>query len=195
MEDQPKSAPKVWVSASVCIGKQTFSNTAENLAKIAESVTPGASKRVCPLGGSGLEPHVTVLYHGHPKSEAFVEQCKKHIVPDKTFSGRVRDLYVVRDHKASVFCLVLDIDCEELQDFYATFRGAVEAATGETSKQRPHVGPNGEHLVKNDYRPHITIAHWETEQSMDKDLFDAMSVFGHFINQQVFIGGIRVHGV
>ena len=183
-----------WFGGEISFGSLTAKVTASQLAALAEHAMSGASERVCELGAStGIEPHVTLLYHGHKGCKDALEALARQFdLQNKVFLGEVGRVYPVKVPEHGVFCLALEVHCEPLQRFYAQFRAAVEEATQQESKQHPHLDENGKSVYLNDFHPHITLAKWKTATEMDAELETATAFAEVFRCEKLMINGFRL---
>lgn len=178
-----------WVGGSVAIGDKSASDTAAMLQEWTAKWAPRATGRACALGSDdavlgqnlagrdcvGIEPHVTLLYHGHATSDALRGVCDKWKLDELQYAGTVKGFHEVVQRfpdGGGFFGLVLDVACEPLQDGFAAFKAEVAAATGEVPMQSPHTVPPGETPNKHDYRPHVTLARWASPEDLAADMAD-----------------------
>lgn len=160
-----------YISGSVAINQLTVGETAVLLCDWAKTYAVHAEKTVKLPGEKETGLHITVLYHGYPSTFRLENACRSLAFETlSSFFGTVKGLFQVRVPERNIFVLALDVDCPALQDYYPIVRSAVQKATGEESKMDPHLGPNGEHLYKNDFHPHITLAYYKCAADMDADV-------------------------
>ncbi len=134
--------------------------------------------------------HLTLLYHGHPIGQKLEAQYKILPIKDLQLQGQITALYPIIVDDLKVYVITLNIECEKAQELHLDVKTKILAATGEQAKMHPHLSPEGKSVYKNDYRPHFTLAKYETKQAMEEDL-KAFSpqAFDALVGVPVTIGG------
>ena len=134
--------------------------------------------------------HLTLLYHGHPIGENLKKQYAILGIENRKLQGQITALHPIIVDTLKVYVITLNIDCKEAQELHLDVKAKILAATGEQAKMHPHLSPEGKSVYKNDYRPHVTLAKYDTKQAMEEDL-KAFSpqAFDALIGAPVTIGG------
>ncbi len=134
--------------------------------------------------------HLTLLYHGHPIGQNLETEYASLGIKDLKLQGQITALYPIIVDTLKVYVITLNIDCKEAQELHLDVKTKILAATGEQAKMHPHLSPEGKSVYKNDYRPHVTLAKYDTKQAMEEDL-KAFSpqAFDALIGAPVTIGG------
>lgn len=145
------------------------------------------------VGGDRLHAHVTLLYHGHARSEGLELVFNRHNLAEKHLHGVVDSVRAIDVPERKVHCIVLGIACDAAQDLHATVKAEVFLETGETSTMGPHLGPNGEHLYRYDYQPHITLAHYASSEALAADSAALQQAVEKWVGRVVDIGPFVIH--
>lgn len=112
--------------------------------------------------------HVTLLYHGHPESDGLRAVFARHHLDTVSERGTISDIEAVFTDDGAVF-VVLRVDAPPLQELHHAVRADVVHETGELSLMKPHLAPDGSHVHRYDYSPHVTLARYATADLFELD--------------------------
>ena len=188
--------PTIWWGLDVTLeGYATYEETCAQLGLFKECYLPNAKQP------ADHKPHATVLYHGAAGATALRDAKLEDAHLQQTFlvgAFRALERHSSPDNKRHF--LTACFRCEALQDLHVTMRAEAERISGAPSTQAPHLGPDGEHLHKNDVNTHITLAEYTTRGTMDADYDEMVAMKGDewllgtaAAPRKVRLGPLRAH--
>lgn len=191
----PPRQPSIWWGMNMRIEDcPDFKSSCEKLQLFRKMYLPNAIP-------AKHEPHATVLYHGKVGAKELLD-AKIGEKFDFELTGAFRALE--RQSNGDRYYITAAFVCEPLQDLHKVLRAEAERVSGTKSEQRPHLGPAGEHMHKNDVNPHIALGEYATREEMDADYDELVEAHGdawllncggdlHGERRKLWLGPLEVH--
>ena len=135
--------------------------------------------------------HLTLLYHGHAESAGLRAVFARHRLDAVTEAGHISDIEAVFTDDGAVF-VVLRVDSQPLQELHRTVRADVVDETGEMPLMKPHLAPDGSHVHRYDYSPHVTLARYATAELFELDRARLQQHVGTWKGRGLTVGPFRI---